>query len=138
MNPSAAYQREIDRGQRQEDAAQRALLPVLDRIHAQLLARAEPAFGERFLARFRTQPPVRGLYLHGGVGRGKTFLIDLLHDSLPVKRKLRLHFHRFMGRIHEALRAHAGAPACSAAAICRRGAAVLPSTSSSSPTSVTP
>ena len=109
MNPTAAYQREIDRGQRQEDAAQRALLPVLDRIHAQLLARAEPEFGERFLARFRTQPPVRGLYLHGGVGRGKTFLIDLLHDSLPVKRKLRLHFHRFMGRIHEALRAHAGA-----------------------------
>ena len=59
MNPTAAYQREIDRGRRQEDAAQRALLPVLDRIHAQLLARAEPAFGERFLARFRTQPPVR-------------------------------------------------------------------------------
>ncbi|MBI2398555.1 MAG: cell division protein ZapE [Xanthomonadales bacterium] len=108
MNPSAAYQREIDRGQRQEDAAQRALLPVLDRIHAQLLARAEPAFAARFLARFRTQPPVRGLYLHGGVGRGKTFLIDLLHDTLPVQRKLRLHFHRFMGRIHESLRSVAG------------------------------
>ena len=92
MNPSAAYQREIDRGQRQEDAAQRALLPVLDRIHAQLLARAEPAFAARFLARFRTQPPVRGLYLHGGVGRGKTFLIEAklstVHRSLASPKAL--------------------------------------------------
>ena len=108
MNPSAAYQREIERGHRQDDPAQRALLPVLDRIHAQIIDRADDGAIHRFLSRFRSVPPVRGLYLHGGVGRGKTFLIDLLHDTLPGPRKLRLHFHRFMGRIHEALREVAG------------------------------
>lgn len=108
MTPSAAYQREVDRGHRQDDAAQRALLPTLDRIQAQLIDRAQGGTFSRFLDRFRAQPPVRGLYLHGGVGRGKTFLVDLLHDTLPGKRKLRLHFHRFMGRIHEALREVAG------------------------------
>jgi cell division protein ZapE len=46
---------------------------------------------------------VRGLYLHGGVGRGKTFLIDLLHDGLPTECRQRLHFHRFMGRVHAEL-----------------------------------
>jgi cell division protein ZapE len=110
MNPSAAYQREIERGHRQDDPAQRALLPVLDRIHAQLVARSDDDPLSRFLARFRSVPPVRGLYLHGGVGRGKTFLIDLLHDTLPGPRKLRLHFHRFMGRIHDSLRDVAGEP----------------------------
>lgn len=108
MNPSAAYQREVERGHRQDDPAQRALLPVLDRIHAQLIERADEGAFSRFLSRFRSVPPVRGLYLHGGVGRGKTFLIDLLHDTLPGERKLRLHFHRFMGRIHAALREVAG------------------------------
>jgi cell division protein ZapE len=48
--------------------------------------------------------PVRGLYLWGGVGRGKTWLMDLFHDSLPAGRKQRLHFHRFMQRVHRELR----------------------------------
>ena len=108
MNPSAAYQREVDRGHRSDDAAQRAVLPVLDRIHAQLLARSDDGALSRLFARFRDVPPVRGLYLYGGVGRGKTFLIDLLHDTLPGQRKLRLHFHRFIGRVHEALREVSG------------------------------
>ena len=47
--------------------------------------------------------PIRGLYLWGAVGRGKTFLVDLLFESLPTQRKLRLHFHRFMGRVHAGL-----------------------------------
>jgi cell division protein ZapE len=108
MTPSAAYQREVDRGHRRDDAAQRALLPTLERIHAQLVERAGGNALSRFFDRFRAQPPVRGLYLYGGVGRGKTFLVDLLHDTLPGKRKLRLHFHRFMGRIHADLHALSG------------------------------
>lgn len=39
--------------------------------------------------------PVRGLYMWGGVGRGKTWLMDLFYQSLPGERKQRLHFHRF-------------------------------------------
>ena len=51
---------------------------------------------------------VRGLYLWGGVGRGKTYLVDKFFDTLPFKEKLRLHFHRFMGRIHEGLKNYQG------------------------------
>lgn len=47
--------------------------------------------------------PVQGLYMWGGVGRGKTWLMDLFFRSLPGERKLRLHFHRFMLRVHQQL-----------------------------------
>ncbi len=52
--------------------------------------------------------PVRGLYMWGGVGRGKTWLMDLFYHSLPGERKQRLHFHRFMLRVHEELTALQG------------------------------
>lgn len=52
--------------------------------------------------------PVRGLYMWGGVGRGKTWLMDLFYQSLPGERKQRLHFHRFMLRVHEELTALQG------------------------------
>ena len=52
--------------------------------------------------------PIKGLYLWGDVGRGKTFLMDLFYDCLPQKGKLRLHFHRFMARIHQALKEQTG------------------------------
>lgn len=52
--------------------------------------------------------PVRGLYMWGGVGRGKTWLMDLFYQSLPGERKQRLHFHRFMMRVHEELTALQG------------------------------
>ncbi len=48
------------------------------------------------------------MYLWGGVGRGKTFLIDLFFDGLPFKEKQRTHFHRFMRDVHARLRAHSG------------------------------
>src|SRR5471030_586419 len=49
------------------------------------------------------QRPVQGLYMWGGVGRGKTWLMDLFFQTLPGERKLRLHFHRFMLRVHQQL-----------------------------------
>ena len=56
----------------------------------------------------RQTRPVRGLYLWGGVGRGKTYLMDLFHHSLPFADKQRLHFHRFMRLVHDDLRRFAG------------------------------
>jgi cell division protein ZapE len=47
--------------------------------------------------------PVTGIYIWGGVGRGKTWLMDLFHDSLPIRQKLRLHFHHFMQTVHDEL-----------------------------------
>ena len=57
----------------------------------------------------RPAAPERGLYIWGGVGRGKTHLVDTFYDSLALERKLRVHFHRFMQRVHAALTQHSGA-----------------------------
>lgn len=105
--PSQAYAAGVVRGDWLDDPAQHAALHELDRLHAAL--RDAPARGgllARLFARDVVAP--RGLYLWGGVGRGKTFLIDLFFDTLPIAGKQRTHFHRFMREVHERLRAHAG------------------------------
>ena len=104
--PSGLYLRGVDARRWEDDAAQRAALACLDRIHADLVAASANGWWQRI----RGQAPrkVRGLYLWGAVGRGKTFLTDLLLESLPGERKLRLHFHRFMGRVHAELARLAG------------------------------
>ena len=107
--PSQAYAEGVVAGRWQADPAQQALLPELDRIHRQLLdARPEGAW-EKLTARFRDRTAVKGLYLWGRVGRGKTFLADLLFDSLGVP-KARWHFHAFMQQIHARLKTLAGQP----------------------------
>lgn len=108
--PSQRYAEGVARGDWQDDPAQRAVLVELDRIHHGLAA--ESARGAGMLSRlFGGSAPasdVPGLYLWGGVGRGKTFLVDLFYDGLPIARKQRTHFHRFMRELHARLRAHAG------------------------------
>ena len=108
MTPSSAYAAGVARGGWQHDPAQQDALRELDRIHAALLA--DPR-GEGLLSKLfgkRDQETTRGLYLWGGVGRGKTFLIDLFFDALPIEHKRRTHFHRFMREVHAQLRAHTG------------------------------
>jgi cell division protein ZapE len=108
--PSAAYAAGVARGEWQDDPAQHPALVELDRLHAALVT--PPASGGGFLSRLfsnhETPDAPRGLYLWGGVGRGKTFLIDLFYDGLPIAEKRRTHFHRFMREVHERLRAHTG------------------------------
>lgn len=107
--PGQLYAHGVASERWEDDAAQRAALVELDRVHGELLA-AEERAGDAGWWRLRRQKPagVRGLYLWGDVGRGKTFLADLLFQSLPFERKLRLHFHRFMGRVHAELRKRDG------------------------------
>ena len=106
--PSRRYADGAARGDWLHDPAQQDALRELDRIHAALLAPAPKlgAFARLFGA--EAPPAPRGLYLWGGVGRGKTFLIDLFFDGLPIREKRRTHFHRFMRDVHERLREHAG------------------------------
>lgn len=104
--PSQRYADGVARGDWSEDPAQRPALQQLDRIHTAFANAPKPGlFGSLFGK--KPEPP-DGLYLWGGVGRGKTFLIDLFFDGLPVREKRRTHFHRFMREIHERLREHAG------------------------------
>ena len=101
--PSAAYAAGVAAGRWQADAAQQAVLPELDRIRGQAIEAEVDTLRERVLAALGRQRGPRGLYLWGGVGRGKTLLLDLLHESMPAHLTLRLHFHRFMGRVHAEL-----------------------------------
>ena len=105
MRPSAAYADGIASGRWTRDPAQLAVLVELDRIHDQLLERAGAGVFTRLAHRLRAPDPVQGLYLWGGVGRGKTFLVDLFYEHLALPGKRRVHFHRFMGEVHARIRA---------------------------------
>jgi len=101
-HPLAIYERLVNSGAYQDDSAQRKAILELDRVWTEL--GAHPVSGWWAKLRGRRRPPVEGLYLWGGVGRGKTWMMDLFFESLPGKHKLRIHFHRFMARVHQALR----------------------------------
>src|SRR5690606_29618445 len=69
------------------------------------LASKASALGWLF-ARKRPPETVRGLYLYGGVGRGKTMLMDLFFELVPVRRKRRAHFNDFMADVHDRIQKH--------------------------------
>lgn len=93
MTVQAAYQAAVDAGTLQADAAQLAVLPELERVRVGLLAPVKKGL-------FRKAPePVAGLYMWGGVGRGKSMLMDLLFDIVEVPKQRR-HFHAFMQWVH--------------------------------------
>ncbi|AXA68207.1 MULTISPECIES: cell division protein ZapE [Pseudomonas] len=105
MTPLERYQADLKRPEFFYDAAQEEAVRHLQRLYDELLV--EPAakgglFG-KLLGR-KTVTPIKGLYFWGGVGRGKTYLVDTFYDALPFKQKMRTHFHRFMKRVHEELR----------------------------------
>lgn len=105
FRPSERYARGTTSGRWQDDPAQRAALGAFDRIHDALLA-PPPGRLARLRARLgRSSPGLRGLYLWGAVGRGKTMLMDQFVASLPEGIALRVHFHRFMLDVHAGLRA---------------------------------
>ncbi len=91
-------------GEIERDPAQEAALAVLAQLEARLatyrLARKSSSLGWLF-GRQEPKEPIRGVYLHGDVGRGKTMLMDLFFEASPVARKRRAHFHEFMADVHE-------------------------------------
>lgn len=111
--PLALYQQSLSAGEYQPDEVQRQTVVCLEAIHQALCARVADNSGASGrvgkwrswlgLTEKRESAPVQGLYMWGGVGRGKTWLMDMFFHSLPAERKMRLHFHRFMLRVHEEL-----------------------------------
>jgi len=88
-----------------DDPAQRRVVRLLATLQRRLEHAPPPPRNAiaRLLSRRRRMAPVPGIYLWGGVGRGKTFLMDLFFRSLDLEHKRRFHFHRFMGRVHDEL-----------------------------------
>jgi cell division protein ZapE len=93
------YSERVADGSLQEDPVQMAVLPKLDRILNDLAKPVE----KTFFGKPKPREPIKGLYIWGGVGRGKSMLMDLFHDAAPTTRKRRVHFHAFMQEIQSAL-----------------------------------
>jgi cell division protein ZapE len=96
----------VREGEIERDPAQQAVAAKLTRLEERLaqhrLARKSSHLGWLFATR-KPEGPIRGLYIHGEVGRGKTMLMDLFFAASQVKRKRRAHFHEFMADVHERL-----------------------------------
>ena len=86
----------------QLDEAQLRASRELDRLYRELVRAQQKSHPLKRL--FRRTAPIRGIYFWGGVGRGKTFLMDAFFEAIPFAGKQRLHFHRFMQSVHHRLR----------------------------------
>ncbi|SEI40850.1 cell division protein ZapE [Allopseudospirillum japonicum] len=132
MTPLERYQQDLQRNDFSYDAAQENAVKHLQRLYDELLS--TPPGGKVVTKRIQleSQPkkglfskllgtssgarekivksvePIKGLYFWGGVGRGKTYLVDTFYESLPFPEKSRTHFHRFMQRVHAELRRYDG------------------------------
>lgn len=97
--PRERYAADLKRADFAADAAQAAAVEALQHVYDELQANPPK---RRFGALSKLSwPQVHGLYLWGGVGRGKTYLMDVFFDALPFTRKRRTHFHRFMLDVHQ-------------------------------------
>lgn len=108
MTPLQRYEADLKREDFKPDAAQRKAVEHLDLLYHQLVDQnaKKPAL-TRFFNR-KAKQPIKGLYFWGGVGRGKTYLVDTFYNCLPFEEKIRNHYHRFMLRIHNELTSFAG------------------------------
>ena len=109
LMPLQRYREDLKREDFHSDSSQEQAVKHLQRLYDDLLARRnrpKPKLIKRFGRRFKKPRviPVQGLYFWGGVGRGKTYLMDVFYDSLPFSTKVRTHFHRFMQRVHAELK----------------------------------
>ena len=110
MTPLQVYLGKIDSGELDPDENQQRAMKMLQEIHDDLLrhpleSQSSKGFLSKLFKQSTAPTKVRGLYLWGGVGRGKTLLTDMFYACVPFEEKRRLHFHRFMQLIHAELRA---------------------------------
>src|SRR4029077_11808169 len=84
----------------------RGVAALEQRIDQHRLARKSSSLGWLFGKREQAGAPLKGLYVYGEVGRGKTMLMDLFFETSAVQRKRRVHFHEFMIEVHERVHAY--------------------------------
>lgn len=108
MTPLERYREQLAGGKFHPDTQQEQVVQDLQHIYdAVLMAEKQrKKFWQHSLNKLKLSKPrvVKGLYLWGPVGVGKTSLLDLLYDSLPLQKKIRLHFHHFMQHVHQELK----------------------------------
>jgi len=113
LTPHASLERRyadlVENGQLARDPGQVAVARSLDRLLSEIrdkrMAAKQSSLGWLFARRAR-RTPVKGLYIHGGVGRGKTMLMDMFFDLVPATRKRRAHFNAFMADVHDRVHRH--------------------------------
>ncbi|MEW6990267.1 cell division protein ZapE [Colwelliaceae bacterium 6441] len=115
LSPIEKYRQDLTQDDFQYDAAQENAVKNLQRLYENLQNKPLPVKGfKKVLNRWKRvvekspSKPIQGIYFWGGVGRGKTYLVDTFYDCLPFKNKMRVHFHRFMHRVHQELKSLTG------------------------------
>lgn len=109
MTPWERYQADLEQPDFHHDPAQENAVRQLQRLYDDLVNQVQESrsLATRVKSWFGQAPapePVKGLYFYGGVGRGKTYLVDTFYECLPFDKKMRVHFHRFMHRVHDELK----------------------------------
>ena len=106
MKPSGKYNLFLQQTGFHKDVTQQNAILLLDKLQEELQP-VEERFSDKirnvFSRSYRKKSTPRGIYFWGGVGRGKTFLMDIFFETLPLKEKKRVHFHKFMKQIHDQL-----------------------------------
>ncbi len=109
LSPLQRYLQDLEKDNFLEDAAQKMAVDKLQNLYERLIVdqKEREAKSSGWFSKFNKKKPipVKGLYFWGGVGRGKTYLMDNFFESLPFEQKMRIHFHRFMQRVHKELTA---------------------------------
>ena len=110
LSPVARYERDLQREDFRRDPSQAQAVQHLQTLYEALVADWQAQKSSALTGLFKkifsgsSTPMIRGLYFWGGVGRGKTYLMDSFFESLPFPKKMRMHFHRFMRRVHSELK----------------------------------
>lgn len=112
LTPLERYRRDLKQEGFNYDPSQEQAVHHLQSLYERLVAENKDSQTEGFRAKMmarlarrnQSTAPVKGLYFWGGVGRGKTYLMDNFYESLPFEEKMRAHFHRFMRRVHQELK----------------------------------
>lgn len=106
-SPLSLYNRAIQQCEIQQDDAQRQIVQLLQELYHQIHTQPEKrSLISRWLSNDTPTPVTYGLYLWGGVGRGKSMLMDMFYKSLSTERKWRVHFHDFMQYVHTRMHEH--------------------------------